>query len=178
MKSNDMTRKWKKAVWIIMALGLFGLSACSTRYIEGTKIPDSDEAREVIQVVEIYRKALERRDVDFLAAMASPRYFEKNGNSNSQDNYDFNGLLGFLQSPEFRSVSQVRMKNHLPGDRFQRERDRRHSHLQLHGGFQDAPAAFSRDRGSAGKRVRGEGQLRRRIVVLEKRSEPDDLGKT
>ncbi len=110
MMENERIMNWNKVTWLVLMGMLCGLMACSNRYIEGTKIPDSSEAREVIQVVEMYRKALERRDVDFLAAMVSPRYFEKNGNSNSQDNYDYNGLLGFLQSPEFRAVSQVRMK--------------------------------------------------------------------
>ena len=85
-------------------------SACSTRYIEDTKIEDSDESRDVIRTVEMYRKAMEARDADMLIALASKNYFEKNGDSNSSNNYDHKGLIEFLRSPEFRRVTQVRMK--------------------------------------------------------------------
>jgi len=95
--------------WIVLAV-LMGLAGCDPKYIEGTKIEDSDEAREVVRTVEMYRKAMESRDSDMLIALASKHYFEKNGDSNSRNNYDYDGLVNFLRSPEFRQVTAVRMK--------------------------------------------------------------------
>ncbi len=94
----------------LLLLSLFGLLACTDRYIEGTKIEDTDDAREVIRTVETYRKAMENRDADMLIALASKSYFEKNGDANSANNYDYAGLVRFLRSSEFRTVTALRMK--------------------------------------------------------------------
>jgi len=59
--------------------------------------------------VETYRKAMEERNADVLIALASKNYFEKNGDANSTNNYDYDGLIKFLRSPEFRRISSVKM---------------------------------------------------------------------
>lgn len=98
-------------------------TACSTKYIEDTKIEDSDETREVIKTVELYRKAMEERNADMLISLASRNYFEKNGDSNSKNNYDYQGLVEFLRSPEFRKISSVRMTIVYKGIEFNKDRD-------------------------------------------------------
>ncbi len=90
-------------------LAVFGVG-CTPRFIEGTKIEDSDDTRDVIKVMETYRKAMESRDADMLIALTSKNYFEKNGDSNSKNNYDYEGLVKLLRSPEFRRISSLRMK--------------------------------------------------------------------
>ena len=97
--------------------------ACTTRYIEGTKIEDSDETREVIRTVELYRKAMEERDADMLIALASKRYFEKNGDSDSANNYDYEGLLQWLRSPEFRMIAALKMTIVYKSIVFNKKRD-------------------------------------------------------
>ena len=107
-----MSAKHKKRSWLYIIMFFSFVAAmpgCSTRYIEGTKIEDSDEARDVIRTIETYRKAMERRDADMLVALASKNYFEKNGDSSSQNNYDYEGLITFLRSPEFRKVTACRL---------------------------------------------------------------------
>lgn len=95
---------------VLTLIGILMVSiACSTKFIPGTKIEDSDESRQVIKTVETYRKAMERRDADMLIALASKNYFEKNGDTNSKNNYDYAGLVRFLRSSEFRKITDLRL---------------------------------------------------------------------
>ncbi len=100
-----------KQVWLVVVLvAVFGLSAagCGPKFIPGTKIPDTPETKEVLRVVEKYRVAMENRDVDTLISLASPNYFEKNGNNNSRDNYGYEGLVKVLRS-YFKEVSKIKL---------------------------------------------------------------------
>jgi hypothetical protein len=94
--------------FVITALAILA-GGCSKKYLEGTKIEDSDETRQVIRVVETYRRAMEARDANMLIALASENYFEKNGDSSAGNNYDHDGLVRFLRSSEFRRITQLRM---------------------------------------------------------------------
>lgn len=101
-------RFWSVGIACALAFAWLG-AGCAPRMIEGTKIEDSKETRAVIRTVESYRKAMEERDAEMLVALASPNYFEKNGDSNSRNNYDYEGLQKWLHSPEFRSISALRL---------------------------------------------------------------------
>ena len=70
------------------------LFACGPKYIPGTQIPDRPEYREILQLVERYKEALEKRDVKTLAAMVSRKYYENAGTtSTSRDDYGYEGLV-------------------------------------------------------------------------------------
>jgi hypothetical protein len=81
------------------ALGLWLLSsACATiNVIPGTKVPDTKPNREVLEVCERYRHALEDRDAATLLAMAHPNYYEDSGTPNGSDDYGYDGLRDVLQ---------------------------------------------------------------------------------
>lgn len=51
-------------------------AACGPALIPGTEVPDTPENREIIDLVETYRVAVESKDIDTLAAITSKRYFE------------------------------------------------------------------------------------------------------
>lgn len=108
MKQNAIRPYMLLLMMTLVALGLW-MSGCSTKYLDGTKIEDSPETREVIRVIETYRRAMESRDADMLIALASRNYFEKNGDSIAANNYDFDGLVNLLRSPDFRRITQLRM---------------------------------------------------------------------
>jgi len=94
---------------LLVMLSLFGQMACNNKTIEGTKIEDCEETRAIIKIIETYRRAMETREADILIALASKNYFEKNGDANSTNNYDYEGLIKFLRSSEFRQISSVKM---------------------------------------------------------------------
>ena len=101
------THTFTMVLLILVLLSLAG--GCRKKRIEGTQIEDNSRTREVIKVVESYRHAVEDRDIDMLTALASNNYFEKNGDTNSRNNYDYNGLLDFLQSEEFRQITSIKL---------------------------------------------------------------------
>lgn len=82
-----------------LALGLgagLGTVGCSKSYIPNTDVEDSSENRKVISFCEEYRHAVEDKDVGRLLKMASPRYYEDGGNTNAEDDIDFDGLKDYL----------------------------------------------------------------------------------
>lgn len=109
INSVNFNRHPLRVLCIFLAL-LILTSACTTKNIQGTQIEDSDETREVMRTVEMYRKAMESRNADMLIALAGRNYFEKNGDSTSGNNYDYEGLVQFLRSPAFRRITSVRME--------------------------------------------------------------------
>jgi hypothetical protein len=70
-----------------------GWTGCATtRLIPNTKVADTPENREVVDVCERYRHALEARDPVTLMALASPRYYEDSGTPKPDDDYGYDGL--------------------------------------------------------------------------------------
>ncbi|MBK6575680.1 MAG: hypothetical protein IPG17_05720 [Sandaracinaceae bacterium] len=84
------------------------LGGC-TRDIPNTTVPDTADNREVIEFMEVYRRALEDRDVATLVGMASPRYLDLSGTPNGDDDVDFDTLSANLPTL-FARVEDVRFE--------------------------------------------------------------------
>lgn len=80
------------------ALAATSTVGCSKSYIPNTDVEDSSENKKVISFCEQYRHAVEDKDVGTLLKLASPRYFEDGGNTNPEDDIDFDGLKDYLTS--------------------------------------------------------------------------------
>ncbi|NOY93950.1 MAG: hypothetical protein GXP55_22430 [Deltaproteobacteria bacterium] len=72
----------------LLALG----SGCATSTIPNTTVQDTAENRDILNFIEEYRHAVERRDVGKILAMASPRYLDDNGTPPGDDDIDFDRL--------------------------------------------------------------------------------------
>ncbi len=73
---------------------LFSLVACSAKQIPGTEVEDNPKNRVVVDIVEKYRKAVEKKDLDSLLEIVSRTYFSNSGTtSNSEDDYGYEQLL-------------------------------------------------------------------------------------
>lgn len=80
------------ATWVTL-LGLPLLAGCATvPTIPGTGVEDTSTNREIIQVCEQYRHAMEERDADTLLNMASPDYYEDSATPKADDDYGYDGL--------------------------------------------------------------------------------------
>jgi len=79
----------------LLAIAFAGLlAACGPALIEGTNVPDTQENRELLDVLDRYRQALEARDAQALADIVSPRYFENaSSTSDAKDDYGFVELI-------------------------------------------------------------------------------------
>jgi len=99
---------------VLLALAALSATACSTRYIGNTRIEDTEVNREILRVVEQYRRAFEDRDVERLLALTSDRYFEDPGTPHDPaDDYDKAGLrerllASFAKLKEHRLAIDVR----------------------------------------------------------------------
>jgi len=77
----------------IMLASVLAFAACGPKYIENTKVIDTPENRQIADVIEKYRQAVERRDVDALKELISRRYFTGAGTTaNSEDDYGYEQL--------------------------------------------------------------------------------------
>ena len=85
-----------------MALALAALVAplvaCAHDNIRGTQIEDTPENREIVDLVAAYHRAIEARDADAVLAMVSSRFFEDNGNTDREDDYNKDGLATTLRA--------------------------------------------------------------------------------
>ena len=102
-----MQSRWLGAGrWLLWGMG--ALLGCATRgNIPNTKVPDTRENREIIDVCERYRKALEARDTATLLALASPNYFEDSGTPKADDDYGYEGLKKVI-SDRMKMLKSVR----------------------------------------------------------------------
>ena len=94
----------------IVALALLSaLSACtaSVKYISGTRVVDTEDNRRLLIVVEEYRQAVERRDVDALVGLASKKYWEDGGTPTGADDFGYDGLKEAL-STRFQRSDNIR----------------------------------------------------------------------
>lgn len=98
----------------LLTLSLLSLSGCSTSHIPNTDVEDTSDNRKVIAFCEDYRHAVEDKDVAKLIGMASPRYFEDGGNTNPEDDIDFDGLKDYLTSTFVKTQTiryEIRYRN-------------------------------------------------------------------
>lgn len=89
----------------LCALGLLG--ACATHYIPNTDVEDTDANRRIIEFCEVYRHAVEMRDIAKLLQLADPKYYEDGGNIDATDDLDFAGLKEYLQD-RFKETRSIR----------------------------------------------------------------------
>jgi hypothetical protein len=81
-----------KRIFLVLAL-----AGCATiNVIPGTKVPDTKSNRELLEVVERYRHAMEDRDATTLLSLAHPNYYEDSGTPGGSDDYGYDGLKDVL----------------------------------------------------------------------------------
>ena len=93
---------------LALALGL-ALAGCAAEvhYIPGTRVGSSAENQALIDRVEDYRMAVERKDASALVLMASKRYWEDAGTPSGSDDYGYQGLQEILTG-RFQQVEAIR----------------------------------------------------------------------
>jgi hypothetical protein len=103
-----MTSKHLASVVLLATLAIAGCSKQNGGRIRGTRVPDNDLNRALIERLETYRLAVEARDAEALVLMASPEhYWEDRGTVESSDDYGFEGLRTVLAG-RFQLASEVR----------------------------------------------------------------------
>jgi ketosteroid isomerase-like protein len=80
----------------ILALAALAAAGCSARHIPGTQIEDTADSRAVYDVVQAYRRGMEKKDVAAVLALVAPDYFDTAGTSDPADDLDRARLEGSL----------------------------------------------------------------------------------
>jgi hypothetical protein len=91
----------------LLALSVLFSACAPLMVIPGTKVADTKLNRELIDVCERYRRALEERDAPALLSLAHPQYFEDSGTPKGDDDYGYEGLKDVL-SKRLTAVKTLR----------------------------------------------------------------------
>jgi hypothetical protein len=76
---------------------LVTIAGCAHRdYFPGTTILRTEQNREIIEIVEQYRRRLIERNIEGMLVLASDKYFEDSGTPRSDDDYGYEGLKEVL----------------------------------------------------------------------------------
>ncbi len=80
----------------VVGLWLAWAGCATVNVIPGTKVPDTKANREILDVCEKYRHAMEERDAATLLSLAHPSYYEDSGTPGGNDDYGYEGLKEVL----------------------------------------------------------------------------------
>ena len=116
MPDNDHTlapprRSFWSPATRLCALGGALLCACTQSLIPNTDIEDTAMNRDLVDICERYRHAVELKDVEALMEMAHPDYYEDGGNVDATDDLDYAGLRKYLNS-QFLDARAIRYEIH------------------------------------------------------------------
>ena len=75
--------------------------------IPGTEIPDTDENREILRVLERYRTAFVRRDAAGILATAHPTYYDTAGTDDPGDDVEYQ-VLGPMLRERMAQLESIR----------------------------------------------------------------------
>jgi hypothetical protein len=91
-----------------LALTLALATGCAARRIPGTQIEDTAEAREILSVLDAYRRAVEAKDADGVLKLISKNFQDDGGTASPEDDLDYVRLTSALPS-QFAKVDAVRL---------------------------------------------------------------------
>ncbi|MEM1024135.1 MAG: nuclear transport factor 2 family protein [Myxococcota bacterium] len=83
-------------------------AGCAHSTIGDTDIRDTQENREILQLVREYRDALQSLDADAVLELVSETYYESNANSSDEDDYDYHQLAQSLHE-DFSRTRRMRV---------------------------------------------------------------------
>ncbi len=104
-----MPKTGLSSICVLAVVAALALGACggSVEYIPGTKVSQSQENQQLIDRLEDYRMAVERRDTAALVLMASKRYWDDAGTPTGTDDFGYQGLQEILVG-RFQRVKAIR----------------------------------------------------------------------
>jgi ketosteroid isomerase-like protein len=82
----------------LLVLPLLLATACASRRIPGTELPDNEDTRAILAVMERYRTALEARDAKAIQALVSEDFQEDAGTDTPDDDLTYANLPAHLSN--------------------------------------------------------------------------------
>ena len=82
---------------------------CTPKKIPGTELDDTDDTRAILDVMEKYRTALEKRDAQQIISLAHESFKDDGGSANPDDDYDYHDL--YTKLPEtLKRLGDIRLE--------------------------------------------------------------------
>ena len=96
--------------FLLVCIALVAASACSKqKLIPNTKVRDTPLNREILTVVEKYRKAMERLNAAEVLTLVHPTYQDHAGTPKADDDIDYAGLKSLLAT-RFKHTTKIRYR--------------------------------------------------------------------
>ncbi|MFY0530079.1 hypothetical protein ACN28I_45245 [Archangium gephyra] len=83
----------------LLVCALLVFAACTPRNIPGTQIPDTEDTRAVLNVMEQYRAAVEARDAKAIQGLVSKSFRDNSGTEDPADDLTYQNLTQELPGP-------------------------------------------------------------------------------
>lgn len=93
---------------LTLPLCLLALAACVPHKIPGTDLDDTDDTRSVIDLMQKYRKAVEKKDTETIYKMADKDFRDDGGSVNPDDDIDYENLKTRLNT-RLSKVSELKL---------------------------------------------------------------------
>lgn len=107
MRCGLLTERALLGALMVLAAGLGGCA--KPKLIPNTQVLDTATNREVLEVVENYRRAMERLDAVGVLALVHPTYQDTAGTPQASDDIDYSRLREFLTS-RFKRTTRIRYR--------------------------------------------------------------------
>ncbi len=146
-----------------LSLGMGSFGCATLRTIPGTTVIDTKDNRDLIDLCERYRHALEDRDASQLLALAHPQYYEDSGTPKADDDYGYDGLKEVL-SKRLSAVRAVRYN--IEYRKIEFSGSRAHVDIRYDASFQLSTEMGDRwERKQNDKRIELENDGRRWLII-------------
>lgn len=97
-----------RTLLIPSVLLVLALTGCTPKKIPGTDLDDTTETRAVIDVLQKYREAVEKKNVDAITKLADESFRDDGGTSSPDDDLDF-ASLGNKLSARLSKVADLKL---------------------------------------------------------------------
>ena len=94
---------------IVLLVTMAGAGCSKQKFIPNTKVVDTEINREILRVVEKYRRAASKLDKIAIIALVHPTYQDHGGTPEGGDDIDYAGLKTLLRT-RFKRTTKVRMR--------------------------------------------------------------------
>lgn len=93
---------------VLFALGVLALG-CTPKKIPGTDINDNDDTRAILNVIESYRLAVEKKDAPTIVMLADQTFRDDGGTTNPDDDLDYE-TLGAVLADRLQKFQDVKLE--------------------------------------------------------------------
>ena len=93
---------------LIPLLLLVVATGCAPRKIPGTDLDDTDDTRAVLDVLQKYRSAVEKKDTDTIVKLADETFRDDGGSANPDDDLDY-ASLGPKLTARLAKIANVKL---------------------------------------------------------------------